>query len=563
MHGAYILARYSTDRQNEDSIEVQVEKCSAWCRQNNIPVLDVFADMAVSGMKDTRPQYERMMQKLKNGGADTVVIYDQSRMFRKMTSWFNFRDELENMGVRVVAVTQPTIGGDLRDPSNFLVEGSMALFNQMWVLQTRQKVTEKMRYMAKTGQHTGGVPALGYRVANGHLEVDEAEAETVRLIFRLYAAGYSYREIIETLNQQGRKTKTGKQFGANSLHDLLKNEKYIGVLVYGKTRKRPDGKRNTHGKTPENCIRIENGCPAIVDPKIFEAVQKRLSENRRKGGRPVEHAYSPLKGKAFCGECKSAMNISYSGSSGKYAYYDCAAKHRKHNCNAAPIKKEILETTVANAVRDIFSNQEKRTELLNALRRVREGMQASAGPQMQQMVRRLQDIQKKLDNATDAILNGLNSQAIRDKVTQLEAERDTLRQNIEAYHSQIVSTTIDDGQIDYLLQKAIAVGGADDEAILSMVVRVEVYPTDLKIWTIIDGPPDHPTGEIGKDDVATLVPLPGQLNDDGVGFAHNPGCLATSTKNRQGSSESCRFFFFTLHDLRATNFCGPIFGGNQ
>lgn len=91
MHGAYILARYSTDRQNEDSIEVQVSACRKWCDERSLPVLDVFADEATSGMKATRPEYARMMWQLEHGGADTVVIYDQSRMFRKLTAWFDFR----------------------------------------------------------------------------------------------------------------------------------------------------------------------------------------------------------------------------------------------------------------------------------------------------------------------------------------------------------------------------------------------------------------------------------------------------------------------------------------
>lgn len=160
-HGAFILARYSTDRQNPDSIEVQVEKCSEWCRQHELPVLGVYADYATSGMKDNRPQQMRMMEDLRAGQADTVVIYDQSRMFRKLTAWFAFRDELEAMGASVVSVTQPNIGGDLRDPTNFLTEGSMALFNQIWALQTRQKVMEKMQYMARQGLHTGGTPPLG------------------------------------------------------------------------------------------------------------------------------------------------------------------------------------------------------------------------------------------------------------------------------------------------------------------------------------------------------------------------------------------------------------------
>ena len=81
-HGAFISARYSTDNQNPDSIEVQVSKCTEWCQQHQIPILGVYADMAISGMKETRPQFEAMMRDLQLGLADTVVIYDQSRMFR-------------------------------------------------------------------------------------------------------------------------------------------------------------------------------------------------------------------------------------------------------------------------------------------------------------------------------------------------------------------------------------------------------------------------------------------------------------------------------------------------
>ena len=114
-HGAYILARYSTTNQQEDSIDVQVNNCRAWCDANGIPVLDVFADAAVSGMARTRTQLSRMMDALRDGGADHVVVYDQSRAFRRMTSYFAFREDLDAMGVRLVSITQPQIGGDLRD----------------------------------------------------------------------------------------------------------------------------------------------------------------------------------------------------------------------------------------------------------------------------------------------------------------------------------------------------------------------------------------------------------------------------------------------------------------
>lgn len=69
-------------------------------------------------MKQHRPEYDRMMAAYQaKAGADVVVIYDQSRMFRDMVEWFNFRRQLQALGARVVSVTQPLVGGDLLDPS--------------------------------------------------------------------------------------------------------------------------------------------------------------------------------------------------------------------------------------------------------------------------------------------------------------------------------------------------------------------------------------------------------------------------------------------------------------
>ena len=108
MPTAFILTRYSTDNQNPDTTAVQVKKCAEYCRQHQLTVLDIFSDEAVSGMKQHRPEYDRMMAAYQaKAGADVVVIYDQSRMFRDMVEWFNFRRQLQALGARVVSVTQP------------------------------------------------------------------------------------------------------------------------------------------------------------------------------------------------------------------------------------------------------------------------------------------------------------------------------------------------------------------------------------------------------------------------------------------------------------------------
>lgn len=490
VHGAYILARYSTDNQNADSIEVQVERCRVWCDQQGLPVLGVYADAAVSGMKDTRPELERMMRDLAVGGADTVVIYDQSRMFRKMTAWFDLRQELDRLGVRVCSVTQPMIGGDLRDPAAFLTEGSMALFNQMWVLQTRQKVIEKMRWMAKEGLHTGGKPPLGFRVEGGRLVVDEDEASVVREIFAAYAAGRSYRDIIAQLNSDGRKTKSGGLFGTNSLHDLLKNEKYIGVLRYGSASIDADGHRNTHAER-EDAIRVEGALPAIVDRETWEKVQKRMKENQKaKAGRPPMARSYPLKGKVFCGECGAAMSVTRSESRGGRQYYSyrCGSKERHGSCENMPIRVDYLEKRVADAVREILSDPGNIDGLLLILRQERARLQSGAAVRLQAMIDRKAEVEKQIGNAVHAVLSGLRSPALDQSLKDLEAERAQLESEMQLLHGQVQGSSIPESALRDILGR-ISSTSEGDAALLSIVVRVEVTRETITIWTLLDADP--------------------------------------------------------------------------
>lgn len=486
--GALICARYSTDNQNPDSIEVQVRKCTEWCHQRNVPILGIYADEATSGMKETRPRYEEMMRQLHSGIADMVVIYDQSRMFRRMTSWFAFRDELAAMGVKVVSVTQPMIGKDLRDPTNFMMEGSSALFNQIWALQSRQKTMEKMRFMARNGQHTGGKPALGYEVKDGRLEICEPEAKIVRRIFFEYASGRSYREIIAGLNADGLKTKRGNAFGSNSLHDLLHNEKYIGVLVYGQSPYREDGTRNTHSKDGENAIRIENALPAIIERDLFDAVQKRMSLNKhQQGGRPPKKREYPLRSKVFCAACKSAMTITTSQQ--KYDYYRCTGKKRLHNCDATPISADYLEKKVIEALRVALGQPEDVDGLIRILRDQAEQIQTGAVDRLRALIDQEREITRKLDNAVEAVLNGMNSPTIQQRIRDLEEQKAQISRDMRALKTSVDAASIPEQRLREILDRIIN-ADEDPAALLSIVYRVEVSVEEITIWTLLDADPN-------------------------------------------------------------------------
>ena len=487
-HGAFILARYSTDNQNADSIEVQVGKCSEWCNAQSLPILGIYADYAVSGMKDTRPQYEAMMAALREGRADTVVIYDQSRMFRLMTAWFEFRQELSVMGVEVVSVTQPLVGGDLRDPANFMNEGITALFNQMWALQTRQKVVEKMRHMAQTGQHTGGKPPLGYRIEEGRLIPDETEAPIVRRIFAEYAAGRSYKQIIDGLNADGIKTKRGNPFGTNSLHDLLRNEKYIGTLIYGKALHREDGSRNTHATSPD-MIRIEDAHAAIIDRDLFQKVQDRLSGNKRdRGGRPATKRDYPLRGKVFCGLCGAPMVIN--NSSHTYDYYKCGKAKRTHTCDNKPIRVDTLERLAADEVRRVLGQPDLVDTMIATLQREAATLQSGAARRLSVIAEQYKDVSTRLENAVEAVLSGLNSPTIQKRIKELENQKNALDREAKALRQSVDQTAIPADHLRQLLDTIVSTPTLGDAALLAIVARVEVFPTHILVWTHLTPDPN-------------------------------------------------------------------------
>lgn len=510
-HGAVIYPRYSTDHQH--SIEEQVDACARWCDRNGIPVIDVYPDAAVSGTKLSRTNFDRMMEDLRAGIADTVVIYDQSRLMRDIEGWFTVRKELQLMGVRVVSATQEFVGGDIRKSDNFMMESIQATFDQMHVLITREKVTAKLHYMAKAGLHTGGVPALGYQVkAVGKnqkiLVVDEKEAAIVRRIFREYDSGQSYKAIIDGLNADGIQTKRGNKFGSNSLHDLLKNKLYIGLQVYGSRVYRADGTRNSHAPEGEDVVTREAPELAIIEKAQFERVQQRMAENKHKqSGRPPEARNYPLKGKVFCGLCGSAMNVAASRIKGKtYYYYRCGQKDRTHDCTGRPIRCDDLEQLVIDQVRALIGCPDIKAEAMAYLRREADSINKTGLDRLKSMQQEQRAVQSKIDNIIAAIEDGNYIPSMRDRLKQLEAEKAAIDARIANLTRSASVASLPSEKFEALYNKICTVTQNNANAVLSIVSRVEVYDDYIKIYTLFA--PDHNETNIDLGD-KEFIEIPG------------------------------------------------------
>lgn len=420
-----IYTRYSTDNQTENSTSTQIAKCMEFAIAKGFQVTGIYSDEAQTGTNTERTKLLELMSRIDE--YDGIIIYDQSRLSRDIVDWFTMRKLLNQKNIKLYCADVGREAGDLDDPTVFLNEGVLAIFNQMHVLTTKKKTKDGLHNIAKQGKFTGGTPPLGYRVNNeGFLVIDDVEAETVREIFELISQGHSYVEVMGQLNKEGKTTKAGKPFGKNSIHSILSNQKYIGTVVYGKVPHK--GKRNTHATDPGALV-YEDAVPPIIDRKLWEDVQNMMKKRVRPRKRGAVYL---LTGLVVCGKCGAAMVGSVSNK--KYYNYVCSGGKRLHNCDMKPIRKELLETAVFDAMRQYF----KENTLDDMVHQIYNSMQNNQFSEKRKSISsEISGIDQKLHNINEAIANGIYSSSTKEALKKLESRKAVLKnelQKINSYH---------------------------------------------------------------------------------------------------------------------------------
>ncbi|MDL2254492.1 recombinase family protein [Ruminococcaceae bacterium OttesenSCG-928-I18] len=337
-------ARYSTDRQNENSIDTQLAAIGQYCRQNGHRIVATFVDMAMTGTNTERPDFQRMVDAAKAGLFECIVVYDITRASRDVADWMNFRKEMRGLGVQVLSTAENLGAPD--DPASFLQELLTAGIGQHMVLQSRVKSIAGVAQKAQQGVFLGGVPPLGYDVHKGAYVVNEREARAVRAIFSIYATGGSYNAIIDKVAALGVKGKRGQPIGKNSLNSILQNERYIGIYTWNKRKVKYFGHWAGGVPNPE-AVRIEGIIPAIIDTDTWERVQIRMKENKKNARNSAKQEYM-LSGMIECGECGGSFTgkTNTSGKGYTTRYYVCNNKYRTRTCKAQNINADEIETAV-------------------------------------------------------------------------------------------------------------------------------------------------------------------------------------------------------------------------
>ena len=337
MENAVIYARFSSHNQQEQSIDGQLRYCKDYAERNAMKVINVYADRAISGTTDERPQFQQMIRDAKNKQFKYILVWKLDRFARNRYDSAVYKNQLKKCGVRVLSVTEFVGEGS----EGVLLESILEAMAETYSLQLSENVRRGMRESVRNGLSCGGTAPLGYDVVNKRYVVNEKEAEIVRYVYHQYASGKGKKEIINDLNAKGWRNKKGAKFAFNSLDRILKNRKYIGEYNY-------------------QDITVKDVIPAIVDVGLFDAVQNKLALNKRQAGtRSAKREYL-LTTKLFCGNCGGTMTgeTSTGQHGGKFGYYMCRnRKFHKNNCTKKRERQHELEEIIVQKTLEMYSDK--------------------------------------------------------------------------------------------------------------------------------------------------------------------------------------------------------------
>lgn len=382
MSNAVIYARFSSHSQNEQSIEGQLRDNHAWAKQQGVTVIEEYVDRALSGTRDARPDFQRMIKDASKRQFNMVIVWKLDRFARNRYDSAIYKAQLKKYGVRVVSVKE-----NISDsPEGIILEGLLESMAEYYSANLSQNIRRGQRDSIAKGRFCGGTVPYGYKAVDGKLVIDEKTAPYVRYVFSEYAKGTPKKQIIDAVNERGMRNHRGGPITYASFTTMLKNRTYIGQFTY-------------------NGQLVPGLAQQMIDDVTFQAVQEKLKLHARAPGASTAKVDYLLSGKAFCGHC-GAMMIGVCGRSktgAMYYYYQCGNRNRRQGCRKKNERKDFIEWyVVEQTVQYILSNRH--------VARVAKAVVAQydkefSDTKIAELERAIQQIDRELDRLVDALID--------------------------------------------------------------------------------------------------------------------------------------------------------------
>lgn len=340
--------RVSTERQDEYSLDSQLKLIREYAGKNDyiVPEDLVFIDDGISGRSaEKRPEFQRMIGMAKGQSCpfEAILVWKYSRFARNQEESILYKAMLSRSGVDVVSISEPLIEG----PFGSLIERILEWMDEFYSIRLSAEVKRGMTEKVSRGEPVCH-GAVGYDLI-GRQYVPNEQADTVRRIFRDFAAGKGMMSIARELGREGFLTRRGNPPDNRYVSYILHNPVYIGKIRWNPQRRAASMRIYDD---PDNMI-IDGTHEPLISTELWEAVQARLAQ-QVKAGRKYERREQPvewmLKGLVRCSACGSTLTFTAlscpSMQCHKYTRGQCKVSHSLSIAKANKLVIEALEQAV-------------------------------------------------------------------------------------------------------------------------------------------------------------------------------------------------------------------------
>ncbi len=463
-------ARFSSDNQREASIDDQQRMCRKFAEGEEMIITREYADKAMSGKLESRPNYLRLIRDIENGEIAVLLVDDLSRLSRNINTPATV-DEFKFYGVRVICVAD---GIDTKSKTSKVAIAVKGMMNNLFLDDLKDKVHRGLEGNTLKGHNTGG-RAYGYcpkphysasktdiygRPEIEHVTrvINEKEAKVVRQIFEWAAEGRAYQWMANELNRQGIKSSNGGTWTSSTITSsskglsigILNNQLYIGIHRWNKTENTyhpQSGKKKVRVRNKDEWMISDRPELRLVSDELWNKVKDRQKKQRKKSdekkanthknartGRPPGRLFS---GVLKCAECGGNLIIVDKHN------YRCGNAHRRGPAvcgNKQKVKYVDIEEILLSSIKaELF-----RPEAVEAFRKkaaaVLKERKADFEPNTRNITSELRTIERKLDNLVESLMGNpalANSAKISTTISELEAEKRGSEEKLKAQNAAI------------------------------------------------------------------------------------------------------------------------------
>lgn len=385
-----IYARISRDKKEKpsDSIENQIALCESFIQKSeDFSLAGIYKDIAKTGTDFERPDFENLMDEVRMGKVNCIVVKDLSRFGRNYTELGNFIEKIfPFLGVRFVAVNDNLDTFHMDDPNKSLEVILKNIVNETYATDISKKVSSSHQMRIKQGGFICGAAPYGYVAQKDEdgirrLYPDENTAPIVKEIFAAYLKGLSTLGISKLLLEKRVYIATDyRKFGKavsdseeviriwqpTTILQVLKNRAYTGTSIQGRNQKHLYEGKSRERLSEEHWTVTENAHEAIISMDTFEKVQEKISEKaapikRSRKENATAKDDTIFRGMVYCNLCQKRMSV-HRQLSGKRTvfYFSCNrfGEYKAEKCGTA-ITEVTLQNTVKAAFDTILLNNKK------------------------------------------------------------------------------------------------------------------------------------------------------------------------------------------------------------